>query len=107
MDIVSFTSSLLRKIAGENLTEAAIKEKNRRGLGNSIVSLIEEGKGRFLFHMLEALHNKEEEDERGKSTSSSSTLKISALIANIGSVGIGGIVLKAVIGLIKRVLNKP
>lgn len=99
MDVVNLLISLLSGAAGGNVAGAAMPDKNLGTLGNTLSGILGGGLGGYLLQALNLF---------GTATQATggTGLDLGSIIANIGSSGVGGAVLMAIIGLIKNSMEK-
>lgn len=94
MDIVNLIISLLSGVAGGNLAGTAMKDNGLGTAGNSVVGLLGGGLGSYVLQALNILSH------------TGGSLDLASIIANIGSGGVGGAVLLAIVSLLKNALSK-
>jgi uncharacterized membrane protein YeaQ/YmgE (transglycosylase-associated protein family) len=99
MDIINLLVSLASGAAGGNVAGAAMPDKSLGNLGNTLSGILGGGIGGYILQVLGFL-----------ATSNAATggtgLDIGSILANIGSSGVGGAILMAIIGLIKNAAEK-
>jgi uncharacterized membrane protein YeaQ/YmgE (transglycosylase-associated protein family) len=96
MDWINLIISLVSGLVGGNAAGAAFKDNALGGLGNSVTGLIGGGIGTYLLQAFD-LYQK---------IPAGQGLDISHILATVGSGGVGGAVLLAIVTLIKNALNK-
>ncbi len=99
MDIINLLISLVSGAAGGNIAGAAMPEKSLGTLGNSLSGILGGGIGGYLLQALGVLASSAQ-------ATGGSGLDIGSILANVGSSGVGGAILMAVIGLIKNAAEK-
>ncbi|HRD54816.1 MAG TPA: hypothetical protein PLC42_00290 [Parachlamydiaceae bacterium] len=99
MDIVNLLISLLSGAAGGNVAGAAMPDKSLGTLGNTLSGILGGGLGGYLLQALNLFG-------AAAQATGGTGLDIGSILANIGSSGVGGAVLMAVIGLIKNAMEK-
>lgn len=96
MDIVSLIISLISGGVGGNVAGAAMKDKNLGPLINSVVGLLGGGAGSYIAQALELF---------GK-VSAAGGMDMGQILGNIGTSGVSGAILVAVVSLIKNAMEK-
>lgn len=99
MDIINLLISLVSGAVGGNVAGAAMPDKSLGALGNSLSGILGGGIGGYILQLLGVLATTA---QAGGSTG----LDIGSILANVGSSGVGGAILMAVIGLIKNAAEK-
>lgn len=99
MDIINLLISLVSGAVGGNVAGAAMPDKSLGALGNSLSGILGGGIGGYILQALGILAS-------AAQTGGSTGLDIGSILANIGSSGVGGAILMAVIGLIKNAAQK-
>ncbi|HHF7344970.1 hypothetical protein [Legionella feeleii] len=95
MDLVSLGVNLLSGLVGGRLLGAAWKDKSLGGLGNSIAGIIGGAAGGYILQAVGILNSLGFGD-----------MSIHALLGNVGSGLVGGAVLTAIAGMIKKSMSK-
>ncbi|HHF7348804.1 TPA: hypothetical protein ACPSKE_001990 [Legionella feeleii] len=95
MDLVSLGVNLLSGLVGGRLLGAAWKDKSLGGLGNSIAGIIGGAAGGYILQAVGMLNSLGLGD-----------MSIHALLGNVGSGLVGGAVLTAIAGMIKKSMSK-
>lgn len=101
MDIVNLLISLISGAIGGNIAGAAAPDKSLGTIGNSVAGLFGGGIGGYILQALGLF------GQAAATQTGGAGLDIGAILANIGSSGVGGAVLMFVIGLIKNATQKP
>ena len=96
MDIVNLIISLVSGGVGGNLAGAALKDKSLGTLWNTIVGILGGGAGSKILAAL----------GYGASTAAASGLDIGAILTEVGTSGVSGAAVLAIVSLIKNALNK-
>jgi hypothetical protein len=91
---LSLIIQLISGAAGGNIVGAILKKLSLGPLGNSIVGILGGGLGGQLLGML------------GLGTTGGGALDLNTILTQIGSGGVGGGVLMAIIGIIRSALAK-
>lgn len=95
MDMVGWIISLVSGAVGGNATGMALKDKSLGMIGNTIAGLVGGAAGTYIAQAMNLL-----------SAAGMDTMTVGALAGNIGASVVGGGVLTAVIGFIKKAMNK-
>jgi uncharacterized membrane protein YeaQ/YmgE (transglycosylase-associated protein family) len=99
MDIINLLISLASGAAGGNVAGAAMPDKSLGTLGNTLSGILGGGIGGYLLQALGFLAS-------SAAATGGTGLDIGSILANVGSSGVGGAILMAVIGLIKNAAEK-
>jgi uncharacterized membrane protein YeaQ/YmgE (transglycosylase-associated protein family) len=95
MNIVSLIIQLVSGAAGGNLAGSLLKHLNLGPVGNSIAGILGGGLGGQILGML-----------TGGAAPAAGGLDIASIIGSVASGGIGGGVLMAIIGAIRKAMSK-
>lgn len=95
MDIVSLLINLASGAAGGNLAGAAMPDKSLGTLGNTLTGLLGGGLGGYIAQGM-GMWNQV----------GTSGIDLGALLAQVGTTGVSGAVVMAVVALIKQAMNK-
>lgn len=95
MEPISIITNLISGLIGGNLTGAALKDKSLGAIGNSITGLIGGAAGGYLATILGFLN-----------TLGLADMSVGSILANVGSGLVGGGVLTAIVGFIKKMMTK-
>lgn len=95
MDLVSLGVNLVSGLVGGHLLGAAWKDKSLGALGNSIAGIIGGAAGGYILQTVGMLNSLGLGD-----------MSIHALLGNVGSGLVGGAVLTAIVGMIKKSISK-
>lgn len=95
MDIVGLLINLVSGLVGGNILGGAWKDKSLGAIGNSIAGLIGGAAGGYIMQAMGMLNSVGLGD-----------MTVSSLLGNIGSAGVGGAILTAIIGMIKKSMTK-
>lgn len=95
MNIVNLIISILSGIGGGNAAGAAMKEKGLGAVGNSVSGAIGGGIGGGILQLL-GLFNQP----------GAQGIDFGSILSNIGSGGVGGAILMAIVGFIKSASQK-
>lgn len=98
--IVSWIISLLSGAAGGNIAGALMKQLSLGKVVDSILGLLGGGLGKQLLTMAGVL------GAAGAGGAEGGGLDLGAILGNVGSGGVGGAILMAVIGMIKKAMAK-
>jgi uncharacterized membrane protein YeaQ/YmgE (transglycosylase-associated protein family) len=104
MDIVSLIISLVSGAIGGNIAGKAMPDKDLGTAGNSIVGLLGGGATDWILKALGVIASAAAAN--GGVPGVESNFDITSLLVNVGSSGVGGAVLTAIVGLIKQALEK-
>ncbi|CDZ80098.1 hypothetical protein BN1013_00603 [Candidatus Rubidus massiliensis] len=100
MDILNLIISLISGVAGSSITSSAMKEKGLGALGNILTGLLGGAGGGYLLQILDILNKT---NMAGTTTPATGTeFDFGTLLANIGSSGVGGALLSAIVAWIKN-----
>ena len=99
MEIINLLISLISGAVGGNVAGAAMPDKNLGALGNTLSGILGGGLGGYVMQALGLLAS-------AQTATGGTGLDIGSIIANIGSSGVGGAILMAVIGMIKNAADK-
>lgn len=91
MDLAGLAINLVSGVIGGNILGAAWKEKSLGTLGNSIAGLVGGAAGAYIMQAVGLLQ-----------TFGLADMSIGSLLGNVGSAGVGGAILTAIIGMIKK-----
>ena len=94
MDMVSLIVQLISGAVGGNLAGAALKNASLGPVGNSIVGILGGGLGGQLLGML------------GAGAATGGGLDAASIISSIAGGGVGGGVLMAIVGLIRKSMTR-
>lgn len=95
MDLVSLAVNLVSGLVGGNVAGAAWKDKSLGAIGNSIAGIIGGAAGGYIMQAVGMLNSLGVAD-----------MSISSLLGNVGSGVVGGAVLTAIAGMIKKSMSK-
>jgi uncharacterized membrane protein YeaQ/YmgE (transglycosylase-associated protein family) len=95
MDMVSLIVQLISGAVGGNIAGAALKNASLGPIGNSIVGILGGGLGGQLLGMLGV-----------GAAATGGGLDMASIISSVAGGGVGGGVLMAIIGLIRRSMTK-
>ncbi|MDI9817571.1 MULTISPECIES: hypothetical protein [unclassified Legionella] len=95
MDIVGVIVSLISGAVGGNLSGAALKNMSLGAIGNSIAGAIGGIGGAYIAQAMNLL------DSLGLGA-----MTVGTLLANVGSSAVGGAILTAILGALKKSLSK-
>jgi hypothetical protein len=96
MDATSLIIQLASGAAGGNIVGALLKKLSLGAIGNSIVGVLGGGLGGQILGMLGA----------SGTGQAASGLDISSILSNVAGGGVGGGVLVAIIGVIRKMMSK-
>jgi len=96
MDIVNLIISLISGGVGGNIAGAALKDKSFGVLGNTVAGLIGGGLGDFILQAMGVLER----------SAAGGQLSLESILANVGTSGVSGAALLAIVSLIKNSMNK-
>ena len=99
MDIVSLIISLISGAAGGNVAGKAAPTVDLGALGNTIAGLIGGAAGGWILQILNVIGTTA---ATAGATDALQGLDLGAILANVGSSGIGGALLTAIVGLLKN-----
>jgi uncharacterized membrane protein YeaQ/YmgE (transglycosylase-associated protein family) len=96
MDFTGLAISLISGVIGGNIIGAAWKDKSLGAIGNSIAGLVGGVAGTYIMQAVGFLQSAGIAD-----------MSINSLLGNAGSAGVGGAILTAIIGIIRKsIANK-
>lgn len=95
MDMVTLVTNLISGLIGGNLLGAAWKEKSLGAIGNSIAGLIGGAAGGYIAQAVGVLNSMGMAD-----------MTVGSILGNVGSGVVGGAVLTAIFGIIKKAVSK-
>jgi uncharacterized membrane protein YeaQ/YmgE (transglycosylase-associated protein family) len=99
MDIVSLIITLVSGAIGGNIAGKAMPDRDLGIAGNSIVGLLGGGATDWILKFLGVIAS-------ASYAGASPEFDITSLLVKVGSSGVGGAVLTAIVGIIKQALEK-
>lgn len=111
MEGLNLLISLISGIVGGNVAGAAMPEdKNLGALGNSITGLFGGALGGYILQALNVIQMfSTQVADHAATTGAAATstgLDIGSILANVGTSGVSGAILMAIVGFIKNAMNK-
>jgi uncharacterized membrane protein YeaQ/YmgE (transglycosylase-associated protein family) len=95
MDFLGLAVNAVSGLIGGNILGAAWKEKSLGALGNSIAGLVGGAAGAYIMQAVGLLQSVGLAD-----------MSVASLLGSVGSAGVGGAILTAIIGMIKKSMTK-